>query len=97
MTIHKLAEVDELMVDLYREIGRQDLKHGPYEGTPLGRSRLALATLEDEVQEALLAWRAERDLLTWQDTRAEVLQVAAVAIRALRDALPLDGVGATAS
>ena len=69
------------------EIERQDEKHGPYQGTILGRSRLALATLEDEVEEALEAWRGERKALTWDATREEVLQVAAVAIRTLRDAL----------
>lgn len=72
---------------LMAEIERQDAKHGPYEGTVLGRSRLALATLEDEIAEALEAWRSERHALDWEHTRAEVLQVAAVAIRTLRDAL----------
>ncbi len=33
------------------------------------------------------AWRAERQATTWDATREEVLQVAAVAMRALRDAL----------
>jgi hypothetical protein len=69
------------------EIDRQDETHGAFEGTTLGRSRLALACLEDEVDEARLAWRDERKALTWDATRTEVLQVAAVAIRTLRDAL----------
>lgn len=77
----------ELLVELEAEILRQDYKHGPYQGTHLGRSRLALATLEDEVREALDAWRAERFTGQWKDTRHEVLQVAAVAMRAIRDAL----------
>lgn len=76
-----------LFGELVDEIQRQDKKHGRYEGTDLGRSRLALATLEDEIAEALLAWREERGAPTWDKTRAEVIQVAAVAMRALRDAL----------
>src|SRR4051812_26850245 len=79
--------VHPLIYRLIEEIERQDKKHGPFEGTQLGRSRLAVACLEDEVQEAHAAWRSERWALTWDDTRTEVLQVAAVAIRALRDAL----------
>ena len=83
-----MSALDDLLGDLVAEIERQDAKHGPYQGTPLGRSRLALATLEDETCEALQAWRDERQAASWQETRAEVLQVAAVAIRTLRDALP---------
>lgn len=79
--------VNPLIYRLIEEIQRQDEKHGPYQGTILGRSRLALATLEDEVAEAKDAWRSERKAVTWDETRAEVLQVAAVAIRTLRDAL----------
>lgn len=81
------AGVDPLTYRLLVEIARQDEKHGPFEGTKLGRSRLALARLEDEVQEAKDAWRSEREGLLWERTRDEVLQVAAVAMRALRDAL----------
>ena len=76
-----------LVAALLAEVERQDAKHGPYEGTPLGRSRLALATLEDEVAEAVQAWRDERRVAEWTNTRAEVFQVAAVALRTLRDAL----------
>jgi hypothetical protein len=76
-----------LMFALRDEVERQDHKHGPFEGTRLGRSRLALACLEDEVAEARLAWRQERHTGGWAATRTEVLQVAAVAIRTLRDAL----------
>lgn len=79
--------IHPLIYALMTEIARQDEKHGPYQGTTLGRSRLALATLEDEVAEAREAWRDERKALTWDHTREEVLQVAAVAIRTLRDAL----------
>ena len=81
------ALVDVLIDDLRAEIARQDLKHGRYQGTRLGRSRLALATLEDEVNEAVQAWRDERHAPEWLLTRTEVLQVAAVAIRTLRDAI----------
>ena len=82
-----MTAVDPLTYRLLAEIARQDAKHGPFEGTILGRSRLAIACLEDEVQEVRDAWRAERKATTWEATREEVLQVAAVAMRALRDAL----------
>jgi hypothetical protein len=49
--------VERLLAALTAEIERQDLKHGPYAGSTLGRSRLAIATLEDEVREVLDAWR----------------------------------------
>ena len=87
VSLHDGVRLHPLVFSLIQEVDRQDEKHGPYEGTTLGRSRLALATLEDEVAEALEAWRSERKALNWDDTRAEVLQVAAVAIRTLRDAL----------
>jgi hypothetical protein len=76
-----------LFVELAGEVERQDGKHGPFEGTRLGASRLALACIEDELDEAYDAWRDERQAVVWDHTRTEVLQIAAVAIRALRDAL----------
>lgn len=81
MTVHPLV------YQLMAEVERQDAKHGPFEGTVLGRSRLAIACLEDEIREVREAWRSERKSLDWDETRAEVMQVAAVAIRTLRDAL----------
>lgn len=84
------GRLERLLIELAREVRRQDAKHGPYEGTSLGRSRLALATLEDEVREALDAWRAERRESHWRETRTEVLQVAAVCLRTIRDALDGD-------
>lgn len=83
-----MTTVDPLYFRLIEEVARQDEKHGPFRGTSqLGTSRLAIACLEDEVAEAKEAWRDERSGDTWEHTREEVLQVAAVAIRALRDAL----------
>lgn len=80
--------VYDLLDELAHEVFQQDMKHGPFEGaTELGRSRLALACIEDEVREALDAWRSERKQIGWEDTRTEVMQVAAVAIRAVRDTL----------
>lgn len=87
-----LPDVDmlDLLAELNREIARQDRKHGPFEGTHLGRSRLALACLEDEIEEAKQAWREERKQAHWLAAHEEVLQVAAVAMRALRDAFDVD-------
>lgn len=87
-----LKEIEELFSELAAEIERQDMKHGPFRGTSdLGKTRLALACLEDEVREALDAWREERREYGWDETRREILQVAAVAIRALRDAFERRG------
>lgn len=83
-----LDATDPLLDRLVAEIERQDEKHGGFSAaTELGRSRLGIAVLEDELAEALLAWREERFTPTWDHTREEVLQVAAVAIRLLRDVL----------
>lgn len=82
--------IEELLALVAFEVERQDAKHGPYGsqgGTPLGISRLAIATLEDEVREVLQAWRDERKTPHWDETRTEVIQVAAVCVRTLRDAL----------
>lgn len=82
------ATISEIFGELDEEIRRQDHKHGPYERqSRLGVSRLAIATLEDEVAEVKDAWREERRSDDWSHTREEVLQVAAVAVRTLRDAL----------
>lgn len=78
---------------LAEEIASQDAKHGPFAGSPLGRSRLALACLEDETAEALEAWRRERFAPSWELTRGELLQVAAVSLRAIRDAFADDQAG----
>ena len=75
-----------LMDELEAEAQRQDRKHGRFTGaTALGRSRLAIACLEDEIAEVKEAWREERRTDGWAHTEEELLQVAAVAMRALRD------------
>ena len=58
----------------------QEQKYGPFTPDVAG-VRLALAVLQDEVTEALGAWRDERRDPHWIDTRCEVMQVAAVALR----------------
>lgn len=77
----------DLFADLGAEIQRQDAKHGSLNHCEydLARLRLALAVLEDEIAEALVAYRDERSANGWPETRAEVLQIAAVAMRILRD------------
>jgi NTP pyrophosphatase (non-canonical NTP hydrolase) len=82
------VSVEQIIDDLLAEVDRQDRKHGPYDRqSRLGVSRLAIATLEDEVAEVKDAWREERRAPDWPHTREEVLQVAAVAVRTIRDAL----------
>jgi hypothetical protein len=82
------AAVIDLIPELLDEVVRQDAKHGRFTTqTELGASRLALACIEDEIREALDAWRDERRIDGWPETRTEVLQVAACALRAIRDTL----------
>lgn len=79
-----MAYAGELIDELVAEAGRQDAKHGPFQGaTRLGLIRLAVACTEDEMREVLEAWadtKGEGDLL-----RTELLQLSAVALRAVRD------------
>ena len=75
-----------LAADVVAEMARQDAKHAWFSATTaLGRSRLAIACLEDEIIEVKDAWRSERRVDGWAHTEEELLQVAAVAMRALRD------------
>lgn len=66
------------------EVARQDEIHPA--GYPATRDgvRMGLATIQDELDEALAAWRDERREPHWTETEAEVLQVAGVAARLLR-------------
>lgn len=74
------------------EMDRQDAIHP--DGYPPTRDgvRLAIATAQDELNEALGAWRAGRCKCStprcghhnWADTRGEMLQAAAVIMRAIR-------------
>jgi hypothetical protein len=72
------------IIDLMEEVARQDRLHR--EGYPADRNglRLALAAIEDELDEAKMAHRAERRVAGWHETREEILQIAAVALRAVR-------------
>jgi hypothetical protein len=74
-----------VMDRLEAEVGRQDSVHpGGYPTTRDG-VRLGLASLEDELREAMDAWDGEnRGNQTWPRTYDEVEQVAAVALRILR-------------
>lgn len=65
-------------------VRHQDKRYGPMVGDLPG-VRLGIAVLEDEVAEALQAWRDERRDEGWPATGVEVFQVAAVAVRLFRD------------
>jgi hypothetical protein len=75
---------EQLLNELGDEIERQDLIHPA--GYPATRDgvRFGIATVEDETKEALDAWRAERKVDGWPETRGELLQVAAVTMRIIR-------------
>lgn len=78
-----LARLQEQLDD---EVRRQDAKHGTEfnAGTALGRVRLGVACLEDEVEETRNAWREDRKTWDFPHVREEALQVAAVALRLVR-------------
>lgn len=73
-----------LLADLAIEIARQDRIHPA--GYPATRDgvRFGIATVADETQEALDAWRAERRIDGWPETRTELFQTAAVIMRLIR-------------
>jgi hypothetical protein len=83
-----VAEPKVLLAQLAAEIERQDRNHP--QGYPATRDGilLAIATAEEELREARAAWRAGRPTNTlsanWIDTGEELLQTAAVIMRAVR-------------
>ena len=72
--------------ELLHEVWRQDAKHGPTfnAASELGQVRLGVACLEDEVNETRDAWREDLRSGDWSHTREEALQVAALALRLVR-------------
>lgn len=80
--------MDELVAEVLAEVVRADEKHGPLNhGLPsvLASSRLSVACLEDELEECLQAWREDRRTPGMPHLREELIQVAALAMRAVRD------------
>jgi len=79
------------LLALVAEIERQDSFHDGYTATR-DSLRLALATVEDEVQESLDAWREDRckcgvpqcSCSRWPHLREEALQAAAIIVRMVR-------------
>jgi hypothetical protein len=69
--------------DLISEISTQDVRHPGFPATRDGL-RLAIVAIEDETGEALRAHRVGRRREDWSRVRAELVQVAAVAMRAVR-------------
>lgn len=66
------------------EVGRQDAAHPV--GYPPTRDgvRVGLASVADELDEALAAWRSERRQDGWPLTAGELVQAVAVGLRLLR-------------
>lgn len=88
------ALVSEVALVL-REVERQDAIHPV--GYPATRDgvRFGIATMQDELDEALEAWREVKRLpLTderWRAVRGELAQAAAVILRTLREMQTLEG------
>lgn len=73
------------------EITRQDAV-STY-GTDRDGVRLALACMQDELDETLLAFQAEKRPIegrTWQQVQFELVQTVAIGLRLLRDLSPAD-------
>jgi NTP pyrophosphatase (non-canonical NTP hydrolase) len=81
MSADQLAEIHRLIDAAVRY---QDRRYGSF-GSDVAGVRLALACLQDELAEALDAWRTERRSPHWGATGSEVMDVVAVAVRLLRD------------
>jgi hypothetical protein len=80
------------MIEIHRMIdvavNYQDSRYGPFTRDIPG-VRLALACLEDEMDEAKQAWRSDRKPKPgtegWAATTSEVMDIVAVGVRLLRD------------
>jgi hypothetical protein len=81
-----VRSIDEAVERVRAEVARQDDRWGEFENRRPS-IRLAFACLEDEVDEARRAYEADRhdDFcgLGFSDTQAELVQVAAIALRLL--------------
>lgn len=84
--------LERVLQEVADEMERQDAIHP--DGYPATRDgiRLAIATGEDELKEALAAWREGRCKCStprckhhdWNETRGELLQAAGVILRSIR-------------
>lgn len=81
-TTQAAARLGPIFDALTGRVVRQEEKYGPFPNDVAG-VRLALAVLQDEMDEALLAWRDERRADNWNQTIGEVRDVAGVALRLL--------------
>ena len=79
------VEWGEAMLSVADEVRRLDDIHPPGFPATYDGVRLGLAMVQDELNEALDAWRSERRAPTWEHTRAELVQVAAIAVRIIRE------------
>lgn len=79
-----VAMPERLLAEVEAEVRRQDVEHPGGYGSTRDGVRLGVASMEDEVREALEAWGEEKGNGSWPATRAEVVQVVAVGLRLLR-------------
>lgn len=82
----------QIVAQVLVEVAQQDRRHP--DGFPGDRNgiRAGIAAIEDEAREALEAWHSEKSLAgnreeqhQWTNTREELVQVAAVVLRTLRE------------
>ena len=66
------------------EMTRQDKKYAPFT-SDVATVRLAIACMEDEVREVREAWQEWHQRPDWLNVRTEATQLAAVALRLVRD------------
>jgi NTP pyrophosphatase (non-canonical NTP hydrolase) len=85
-TLDTLAENDPVVLAAVLDrLARHDQVFGVNWPAERNQLRLALATIEDEHLEAYEAWRAGKRAGDWTELADELLDVAAVALRALRE------------
>jgi hypothetical protein len=85
-----VAELRQIVGQVLREVERQDERHPEGFGSDRNGIRAGLAAIEDETRETLEAWHREKKIRAarrsghqWTQTREELVQVVAVALRAL--------------
>jgi NTP pyrophosphatase (non-canonical NTP hydrolase) len=70
---------------IQKEINRQDKIHPSGYLNTRDSIRLGLASIQDELDETLEEWRKEKKRSRWKNTKEELLQTIAVAIRLYRN------------
>lgn len=83
MATEKLT-LEQSTSEVLREVAKQDSNYGSF-GTTAPEVLLALACLDEELEEAKQQWRDWKSRPDWFGLRKEAVQIAAIALRLIRD------------